>query len=243
MATIRITNLKLRTIIGINDWEREKKQDVILNLSLNFDATCSSQSDDIHDTIDYKTLTKRIIKEVEASEFYLLEKLAQVVLDLVMEDKRVEEGCVRIDKPGALRFCDSVSIELRQQSSHKAVISLGSNINPEENINNACDLLKKHVKVLDKSTFVKTKPIGYKDQDDFLNGAVYVETQLSEHDLKETLKTLEKELGREVSSIKFGPRTIDLDIVVFNEKVVDDDFYSRDFLKTSVLELLPNLNY
>ena len=115
MAIIRITNLKLRTIIGINYWEREKKQDIILNITIAFDAGRSSQSDNIKDTIDYKSVTKHIIKEVEASKFYLLEKLCKTVLDIIMTHKRVKAARVRIDKPGALRFADSVSVQLTQK--------------------------------------------------------------------------------------------------------------------------------
>jgi len=112
MATIRITNLKLRTIIGINDWERDHQQDIIINVIIEFDASKSSQTDNIDDTIDYKTITKQIIKEVEASKFYLLEKLCKMILDIITTHPLVKEANVRIDKPGALRFTDSVSVEL-----------------------------------------------------------------------------------------------------------------------------------
>ncbi|HLF18467.1 MAG TPA: dihydroneopterin aldolase [Candidatus Omnitrophota bacterium] len=112
MAIIRITNLKLRSIIGINDWERKKKQRVVINIAIRFNAAKSSQSDGIGDTIDYKSITKRIIKKVTGSRYYLLEKLCQKVLDIIMEHKMVKEALVRIDKPGALRFADSVSVEL-----------------------------------------------------------------------------------------------------------------------------------
>jgi len=108
---IRIKNLRLRAIIGIFDWEREHKQDLILNLRLTFDGSQAAASDRIEDTLDYKKLNKRIIAHVEASQFFLLEKLAQSVLELAMEDNRVAEARVEIDKPGALRFADSVSVE------------------------------------------------------------------------------------------------------------------------------------
>ena len=62
-----ISDLKLRAIIGINGWERKKKQDVVINIAIEFDASKSSESDDINDTIDYKTITKKIIKEVPRS--------------------------------------------------------------------------------------------------------------------------------------------------------------------------------
>jgi len=112
MGTIRITDLKLRTIIGINDWEREELQDVRINVEIEFDESASVKSDDIKDTVDYKTLSKEIIHFVENSEFFLLEKLTDGVLDIIMKAPKVLSASVRIDKPQALRFSESVSVEL-----------------------------------------------------------------------------------------------------------------------------------
>lgn len=115
MATIRITDLRLRTVIGTNDWERESKQDIVINVTIEFDATKAAQSDDLKETVDYKAITKRIIKFVESSQFFLLEKLAAQVLDMIMEDKRILGSAVRIDKPLALRFSKSVSVEMNRR--------------------------------------------------------------------------------------------------------------------------------
>jgi D-erythro-7,8-dihydroneopterin triphosphate epimerase len=109
---IHIKNLRLRAIVGIFEWERNHPQDVILNVRVDFDATDCIESDSIDDTVDYKALKKRIIQEVEKSEFYLVEKLTAHVLDLVMQDSKVVEASVEIDKPHALRFADSVSVRL-----------------------------------------------------------------------------------------------------------------------------------
>jgi FolB domain-containing protein len=114
MTTIRIKDLRLRAIIGIHDWERKHKQDVVINITMDFDAQKACASDDINDTVDYKTITKQIIKEVEASDFQLLEKLADTILNIVMKNPRVNEAAVRVDKPFALRFADSVSIEINK---------------------------------------------------------------------------------------------------------------------------------
>lgn len=114
MATIRIKNLKVRTIIGTNDWERDTPQDIIINIRITFDAAKACKSDRIEDTIDYKALKKKIMAFVEQSRYYLLEKLTAQVLRLVMENPRVEKGIVRIDKPLALRYADSVSLELEE---------------------------------------------------------------------------------------------------------------------------------
>lgn len=117
MAKIRITDLSLRTIIGIFDWERKTKQDIVINIELDFDASRAAASDDVHDTVDYKAITKKVIDVVEGSSYYLLEKLTQRVLDLIMEDPRVLAAVVRIDKPQALRFARSVSVELSSKRS------------------------------------------------------------------------------------------------------------------------------
>lgn len=116
MEIIKIKNLRLRTIIGINDWEREKKQDIIVNIKIAADFKKASQSDDIKDSVDYKTITKRIIVEVEKTNFFLLEKLANFILELIMENKKVISATVEVDKPRALRFADSVSVELTRKN-------------------------------------------------------------------------------------------------------------------------------
>jgi len=242
MAIIRITDLKLCAIIGINDWEREKKQDIIINMTIEFDALKSSRSDNIDDTVDYKAITKRIIKEVESSKFYLLEKLCQRILDIIIDHPLVTKASVRIDKPGALRFATSVSVELQKNRlTNTAIIGLGSNIAPKINIKKAKKVISGQFHVEKESKFIQTKPIGYVKQDNFINGCLLINTELSLEQLKQILKDLEKKLGRKASKIKYGPRTIDLDIVVFNGWIIDQDFYERDFLKTAVLELLPNI--
>ena len=109
---IRIQDLRLRTIVGCNDWEREKRQDVIINVKMKTDATKAISSDDLADSVDYREVTKRIIEFVEGSEFFLVEKLAAGVLDLVMLSEKVLAATVRVDKPHALRFSKSVSVEL-----------------------------------------------------------------------------------------------------------------------------------
>jgi len=107
---IRIKNLRLRAIIGLNDWERKVQQDLILNIMLEFDGEEAGRSDDIADTVDYKAMKQRIRSEVEASQYRLLEALASHVLKLVMVDERVQRASVEVDKPHALRFADSVSV-------------------------------------------------------------------------------------------------------------------------------------
>ena len=117
------------------------------------------------------------------------------------------------------------------------IIGIGSNIHPEENIIEALKLLGESFKVLQVSTMVRTSPIGITDQPDFLNGAVKIITELDASSLQTILKKIEDKLGRDRSLPKFGPRTMDLDVVVWNGEIVDQDYYSRPFLQRSVKEL------
>ena len=124
---------------------------------------------------------------------------------------------------------------------HEVVIGLGSNIDPEANLEQAVQELKSRFKVSKRSQWTRTKPIGIQDQPDFYNGALLMETELEQQSLKKELKRIEDMLGRDRSLPKFGPRTIDLDILIWNKKVVDEDYYERDFLRKGVEEIIPDL--
>lgn len=115
LATIMIVDLSLRTVIGDNEWERDVKQDVLINLSFTFDASRAVASDALADTINYKQLKRKIIADVEHSRYRLIEKLATRILALVMEDSRVTSATVRVDKPQALRYAKSVAVEMSEK--------------------------------------------------------------------------------------------------------------------------------
>ena len=110
LATVTIKDLRLRAVIGLNDWERKKKQDVTVNIEFEFDAAKAVASDNGELTVDYKKITKRVIDAVEKSEFRLLESLADMVLNLVIDTPGVLRAGVEVDKPHSLRFADSVSV-------------------------------------------------------------------------------------------------------------------------------------
>jgi len=118
-----------------------------------------------------------------------------------------------------------------------AFLGIGSNLDAERNISKMLEILSKQVKILKVSSLVKTRPIGIKNQPDFTNGAVKIETSLNQTALNRQLKKIEDQLGRDRSVPKYGPRTIDLDIVIWNNKIVDEDYHDRDFLKKSIQEI------
>ena len=127
---------------------------------------------------------------------------------------------------------------MTEHNLNTVVVGVGSNINPKDNIEKAKNYISSDHKLLKSSNFIKTKPKGYKNQDDFLNGALLVKTALCLETFKDYLKNIEDNLGRQRTINKNGPRTIDLDVVIWNGGVVDQDYFTLDFLKESVDELL-----
>ena len=114
---IYIRDLGLRCVIGIFPHERKEKQDVMINIVLEGDLSAAGRSDDIADTINYKTIKKRILKLVEKSSFFLVEKLAQEIAETCLKDRNVTHVTVTLDKPGALRFARSVAVEVTREKT------------------------------------------------------------------------------------------------------------------------------
>lgn len=115
---VQIHDLLLRCIVGINPDERDKPQDVLLNLALYVDVRRAGASDDIADAVNYKQVTKRVIDLVENSRFYLVEKLATEVARLILtEFPAVARVTVQLEKPGALRFARSVGVLIERTAA------------------------------------------------------------------------------------------------------------------------------
>lgn len=120
------------------------------------------------------------------------------------------------------------------------IVAVGSNINAEKNIQQAFQRLKKIDSQLQIARLLRTKPVGFTQQADFINTAFSFHSELDETNLKAHLKNIEAQLGRVRTNNKNGPRTIDLDIVKINHDIVDDDYHRYDFVKKSVDELVNN---
>ncbi len=109
---IRINDLLLHCIIGINEWERSQQQEVLINIILFADLSKPCQTDNIKDSIDYKEVKKEIIDMVQASSFYLIERLADAIAKICLKHSFIKAVQIRVDKPGALRFAKSVGVEI-----------------------------------------------------------------------------------------------------------------------------------
>lgn len=111
---IEVKDLLLRGILGINDWEREKPQDILINLTLFCDLSRAGESDSIDDTVNYRSVTKRIIRHVEQSKRFAVEALAQDIAEICLEERGVLRARVSVEKPGALRFARSVGVVIER---------------------------------------------------------------------------------------------------------------------------------
>jgi len=116
MAIIHIKNLLVRTHIGFNPEELTNKQDVIINLTIETEIPKKAlEQDNPQDIYNYKDITKKVIALVQEGRFKLLEVLTHKILELIMQDERVSRAKVEVDKPHALRFAESVSMEMEAE--------------------------------------------------------------------------------------------------------------------------------
>lgn len=120
------------------------------------------------------------------------------------------------------------------------IIAVGSNIQPQLHIARAKAILAAEMQWVDETPLKETRPRGLKNQPNFLNGAFRVRTALSLSPLKERLKAIEALEGRQRTADKNAPRTLDLDVIVFNGIFVNDDYQRYDFVKEAVDALLKN---
>lgn len=114
MDIVYLHDLKIETIIGIFDWEREIKQTVTLDLDMAADVAKAAKTDAIEDTLDYKAVAKRLIDFVSHSEFKLVETLAEHVADIVLNEFSVNWVRLRVNKPGAVRYAGDVGVVIER---------------------------------------------------------------------------------------------------------------------------------
>ena len=114
MDKVIIKDLLVRAILGINPDERVKKQDILINIVMYADIRRAAETDDIEDAVNYKSITKRVIEHVEEGSDFLVERLVSDLARIIVTEFGVERVMVRVEKPGALRFAESVGIEIER---------------------------------------------------------------------------------------------------------------------------------
>lgn len=114
MDIVYIRDLKIDTVIGIYDWEREIRQTVSLDLEMAHDIRRAAQTDNIEDTLNYKAVAKRLIAFISESEFLLVESMAECCAEIVREEFGVPWLRLRLSKPGAVRGSQDVGVVIER---------------------------------------------------------------------------------------------------------------------------------
>ncbi len=251
---ILLTGLKISCIIGIYDWERKKKQSVVIDLRFPADIRKASRGDQIEDTVNYKKIAKAVITYVEKSRFQLIETLAERLADLLLDQFPIPEIFLRVSKPGAVRGSQNVGVEITRVKSPRpeelVFFSLGSNIEPARHLKNALVRIEKTFNLKTQSHVYETSPVGgKKNQPFFWNMVVGVDTPMKPEPIRQWIEKLEKAEGRVRTGDQNGSRTLDVDLIIWKNKLIKGRGYSlphpdigtKAFVLFPLLEISPNL--
>lgn len=251
MDEIRIDNLEVYAGHGVFEFENTNGQSFLISAVLYTNTRQAGQKDDLTLSTHYGEVCKYMNRLLREHTFQLIETVAEYTAEQVLlKFPLVQMLDLEIRKPQApigLPF-ESVSVKIRR-GWKKAYIGMGSNMGDTRGyIQAALDRIKKNERIrkVRTSELIVTKPYGGVKQDDFLNGAVEIETLLSPRELLEFLQSLEKEANRE-RKVHWGPRTLDLDILFYEDFISDEpllmvphpDMQNRDFVLKPLNELCP----
>jgi dihydroneopterin aldolase/2-amino-4-hydroxy-6-hydroxymethyldihydropteridine diphosphokinase len=252
---INIKGLKLYAYHGCLEEERQKGQEFTLDITLYLNLTPAGITDNLERTVNYSEACQVAQEAFTKYAYNLIETAAEeVAAALLIKYSLVDKVTVEVFKPHApipLDF-ENVSVFI-ERKRHTAYIAVGSNLGESEaTIAKARELFLKVEgnEILAESSLIVTKPYGVTDQPDFINGMWKVSTLLPPYDLLKKLNEIEHRLGRE-RLIHWGPRTIDLDIIYYDNLVIDSekltvphiDMANREFVLKPLLEVDPYVRH
>lgn len=251
MDKIYLKDIEIFANHGVFQEEKTLGQKFILSLELSLDIKEAAKTYDLTKSVHYGELCYKVIEVFQEESLDLIESVVNKVANFILDNYLMVNGVkVVLKKPWAPigRHLDYAAVEINRER-HFAYISMGSNMgNKEENLNKAIKKLEEvnGIKVSKVSSYITTEPWGNENQDEFLNGALKLETYLTPRELMTELLRIESELGR-VREIKWGPRVIDLDIILFDDIVSNDEFviiphplmHLRDFVLEPLNEIAP----
>jgi len=224
---IKIKNMEVFARHGVFSEEKTLGQKFIISAELFMDIRKAGKSDDLSFSVDYGNAAYFIKNFVEENVFNLLETIAERLVEkLLIEFKELTRVRLEIKKPWApvKIVSDGFSVIIEREWK-KAFLSLGSNIgNKEGFLDFAIDELKKSdfCDIKNVSDFIVTKPVGEVEQEDFLNGCVEIKTLFTPYELLDFINRIEKKAGRK-RTVHWGPRTLDIDIIFYDNAVIYDD--------------------
>ncbi len=227
MDQICIKRLEVFAKHGVMPEENVLGQKFLISATLYCDTEKAGESDIISDAVNYAEVAGLIKEEAEGQVFHLLERLAWFLArKILLTYQMVQKVELEIEKPWApvLLPLETVSVKI-SRGWNLAYLSIGSNLgDKEENLIQAIQMLgeDEETEVVKQSSFFVTEPVGGVKQDDFLNAALAIKTLRSPQELLELIDSIEKRLKRE-RLIHWGPRTIDLDIIFYNNEIVQEE--------------------
>ena len=251
MDQIRIDNLRFFAHHGVFDFETEQGQNFVLSAVLETDTRRAGQTDALEDSTSYADVAEFLVSFLTEHTFKLLEAAAEQAAQAVLLRypllRAVELELKKPEAPISLEF-ESVSVRIRR-AWHTAYIALGSNLGDKRSyIQSALDGMEENdqIRVLKTSTLMTTQPYGGVEQDEFLNGVCRIETLYTPEELLDFLHLLEQAAHRE-RKIHWGPRTLDLDILLYDNLVMSTDMLTiphidmqhRDFVLAPMAEIAP----
>ncbi len=251
MDRIHIKNLEIFAHHGVFPEENTLGQKFVVSATLYTDTSGAGRTDDLTQSIHYGEVSQQIQAFVAGHTFQLLERVAEELAEeLLLTVPRLEQVDLEVKKPWAPVGLplETVSVEITR-GWHTAYVALGSNLGEREAyLNGAVQALRetRGCRVEQVSAFRDTAPYGYTDQGEFLNGCLRLRTLLSPLRLLDRLHEIEQAAGRE-RKIHWGPRTLDLDIVLYDDAVIDlpeltvphRDMQNRDFVLYPLEEIAP----
>lgn len=243
MDIIFIKNLRIDTVVGVYDWEKEQRQDVVLDIEVETDTDVSAISDDIRDTVNYKTITDRIVAFVQSQQFELVESLVESVASIILAEFATSCVHVQLTKPGVVYGGADVGVRITRTAIdclRTAYVGLGSNINAKHNINKALEVLEATFGDLIVSPAYQNPAVGF-EGDDFINVVVSFDTPFNAYALMDKLRCLEIELGRDAQAESYTPREIDIDALALSEVVLESPNFTlpRKCITTFAFVLKP----
>lgn len=114
MDKVIIKDLLARGIIGVHDWERKRAQNILINIMIFTDTRRAAETDNLEDCVNYSTMSKKVLAHAESVNRLTVEALANDLAKLCLEEKGVQKVIVRVEKPGAVRFAESVGVEIER---------------------------------------------------------------------------------------------------------------------------------
>lgn len=252
---ITIKGLEVFANHGVYPEENRLGQKFVVNAVLYVDTRAAGLSDDLDLSVNYGTVCHQITDFLTANTYKLIERVAEeLARHILINNPLVHEIDVEIEKPGAPIGLplETVSVKIHR-GWHNVAIALGSNIGDSKKfLDEAVEKVGQlpDTKVIKVATYITTKPYGGVEQDDFLNSAMTIRTMLTPTELLDRLHDIEREAGRE-RIIHWGPRTLDLDILLYDDLVMDTEdltiphieMHLRDFVLKPLAEIAPWLRH